>query len=417
MTEELIRARITSKAFLDGLNDLLDITTRMLTAYDLKSLLQHILQVSIEVSGGSTGSLMLLDEKTGTLTIEVAVGLSEDFIKNKKIKLGEDIAGWVAKNAESVLLKGDLSDDPRFSKFSKKGGISSAMSVPLKIENKAIGVLNINSRDSKFQFTEDDMRFIAILTNQASISIRHMRLYEDVRLAHQESVLARNRLIASEKLASLGQLAAGVAHEINNPLAVISANAQYMASKIPPGDPRMSEVNEIKSAHDRCAKIVDRLLKYSRHRPKNSSPVDVNSALKEVLELSGYQISLKKIRITEMFEGNLKMPRVDADELKEVFLNMVLNASDAMPQGGALTIMTKNTDNGKAVMIEFRDTGCGIPKENIDKIFDPFFTTKQPKGTGLGLSICQRIISEYKGSIKVESSPGKGATLIIILPI
>lgn len=414
--EESKKLKILSKTFLEGLNDLLDITTRMLSAYDLKSLLQHILQVSLEVSGGNTGSLMLLDEKTNTLAIEAAVGLDENIVKTKKIKLGEEIAGQVASEGKSVLLIGDMKEYPRFSKFAKKDGIKSAMSIPLKIENKTIGVLNINSHVSESQFDEDDMRFISILANQASMSIRHLRLYEELKRTHQEYLLARNQLIASEKLASLGQLAAGVAHEMNNPLAIMSANIQYLISKTANADPRMFEMAEIKNAYERCIKIVDRLLRYSRPHADKGSAVDVNGIIKEVLGLAEYQASLQDIKIVLMLEHDLSKPRIDPDELKEVFLNILLNAKDAMPSGGSLTIKTSNIDD-KGVMIEFTDTGTGILKEDMDKIFDPFFTTKQAKGTGLGLSICQRIITEYKGTIEVDSRQGKGTTITVKLPI
>lgn len=414
--EESKKLKILSKTFLEGLNDLLDITTRMLGAYDLKSLLQHILQVSLEVSGGNTGSLMLLDEKTNTLAIKAAVGLDENIVKTKKIKFGDEIAGWVAKNSEGLLLKGDLSTDLRFYKFSKKDRIVSAMCVPLKIESKAIGVLNINSLDAKIQFTDDDLKFISVLANQASISIWHVRLYEELKRTHQEYLLARNQLIASEKLASLGQLAAGVAHEMNNPLAIMSANIQYLISKTANADPRMFEMAEIKNAYERCVKIVDRLLRYSRPHADKGSAVDVNGIIKEVLGLAEYQTSLQDVKIVLGLEYDLSKPRIDPDELKEVFLNIVLNAKDAMPNGGSLTIKTSNIDD-KGVMIEFTDTGTGILKEDMDKIFDPFFTTKQAKGTGLGLSICQRIITEYKGTIEVDSRPGKGTTITVKLPI
>lgn len=414
--EESKKLKILSKTFLEGLNDLLDITTRMLSAYDLKSLLQHILQVSLEVSGGNTGSLMLLDEKTNTLAIEAAVGLDENIVKSKKIKLGEEIAGQVASEGKSVLLIGDMKEYPRFSKFAKKDGIKSAMSIPLKIENKTIGVLNINSRASESCFSEDDLRFISILANYAAISIRHLRLYEDLKHVHQEFINTRAQLIAAEKLASLGQLAAGVAHEMNNPLAIMSANIQYLISKTANADPRMFEMAEIKNAYERCVKIVDRLLRYSRPHADKGSAVDVNGIIKEVLGLAEYQTSLQDVKIVLGLEYDLSRPRIDPDELKEVFLNIVLNAKDAMPNGGSLTIKTSNIDD-KGVMIEFTDTGTGILKEDMDKIFDPFFTTKQAKGTGLGLSICQRIITEYKGTIEVDSKLGKGTTFTIKLPV
>ena len=178
----------------------------------------------------------------------------------------------------------------------------------------------------------------------------------------------------------------------------------------------MDELIEIDKAHKRCSKIVWALLHYSRPSQYKGTPVDVNSIIIEVLTLVRYQISLKKVEIVENLSPSLSKTTIDPDELKEVFLNMVINAKYAMPDGGRLTIKTSNMDNGKFILIEFTDTGHGILPEQIDKIFDPFFTTRRPGSLGLGLSICQRIVTNHKGSIAVESKPGEGSTFRIRLP-
>jgi len=333
-----------------------------------------------------------------------------------RIKVGDEIAGWVAKKGQNVLLAGNLKDDPKFYRFAKKDGIKSAMSIPLKIEQTVIGVLNINSLHTEPQFTNDDLKFISLLANQAAIAIWHMRLHECAERAHRECLETRNQFVALEKLAALGELGRGIAHEINNPLAVISSNIQYLISETPKGCPGMEELNEIKEAQQRCSKIVERLGRYSRPSQYKGAPVNINSIIKEVMNLVEYQVSMQSIKIVEKLDPSLSKTIIDPDELKEVFLNIVLNAKYAMPKSGVLTIRARNIDMEKFILVEFTDTGYGIPDENINKIFDPFFTTRRPEGSGLGLSICQRIITDRNGSITVRSEVGKGTTFSIKLP-
>ncbi len=410
------RRKIADKTFLEGLDDLLDIAARMLTAYELKKILQQILETSLEASGGNTGSLMLLDEKTHTLGIEAAVGLDKEIMRTKRIKIGDEIAGWVAKRGESTLLIGNLRKDKRFYKFAKKNEIKSAISVPLKIEHKVIGVLNINSLRSESQFDKGDLKFISFLASQAAIAIWHVRLYEEAERARRKCVETRKQLIIYEKMTTLGELSAGIAHELDNPLAVISANVQYLISNTSKNDPMMDELIEIDKASKRCLKIIQRLLRYSRPSKYEGTSIDVNSIIMEVLNLVKYQISLKGIKIVKNLSPSLPGTIIDPDELKEVFLNIIINAKYAMPRGGRLTITTVNIKNSKSILIEFKDSGPGIAPEQIDKIFDPFFTTRRPGNLGLGLSICQRIITEHKGNITVDSKPGKGAEFRIELP-
>ena len=177
-----------------------------------------------------------------------------------------------------------------------------------------------------------------------------------------------------------------------------------------------TELKEIKEAAELCSRIIERLFNYCRPANYNQEPVDVSDIAKKVTELVDNQFIKQNVKINLDLAPSLPKVVINPDELKEIFLNIMLNAKSAMSAGGTLTIATKDMKSDGAIDIIFSDTGCGIPKEIIDKIFDPFFTTKRPVSTGLGLSICQRIVSNYKGSIKVESEPGKGTTFIIRFP-
>lgn len=224
------------------------------------------------------------------------------------------------------------------------------------------------------------------------------------------------QLLQSAKMASLGVLAGGIAHELRNPMAIACSAAQLFLGN--PQDEKLGKEcsEKIYASIRRASTIIEGLLKFARPTPKKMELTNVNDTLEETLTLVGKQIITQRVAIEKELYPFL--PQVMADEklLKQVFLNMILNAANAMPSGGKLTIKTERS--GEYVKIVFKDTGVGIPEENLNKIFDPFFTTMPVgKGTGLGLSICYGIIKEHWGKIEVESVEGKGSTFIIFLPI
>lgn len=226
---------------------------------------------------------------------------------------------------------------------------------------------------------------------------------------------AEAQLVQSTKLAAIGQLAGGVAHEINNPLGGILGFAQLLIREKDESDPIVSDLKRIEESALRCKKIVENLLSFSRMSKGFRQLVDANLALKETLSLIDHQLGLAEIEVsTEFFPGKLNV-QADRHQLQQVFLNMILNAKDAMPEGGDLAIST-NLFKGK-VTIKFSDSGSGISKANLSKIFDPFFTTKEVgRGTGLGLSVSYGIVQDYEGDIQVESEVGKGTTFTVFLP-
>jgi two-component system NtrC family sensor kinase len=222
-------------------------------------------------------------------------------------------------------------------------------------------------------------------------------------------------LIQSEKLAGVGKLAAGVAHEINNPLTCVLTNSSLLLSDLPPDDPRREDLQTIVDETLRCRKIVKGLLDFARQTKPQKKPLDLNKVADDVLLLVKNQASFQNITIQS--ELNSQIPRVlaDADQIRQVVLNVILNAADAMPQGGTLRVRSCFEAESNRVMLKISDTGPGIPVEIQDKLFEPFFTTKKT-GTGLGLAIAYGIMERHKGELRVESSPGHGTTVSVILP-
>lgn len=228
------------------------------------------------------------------------------------------------------------------------------------------------------------------------------------------------QLIQSAKLASLGVLAGGIAHELRNPLGISSAAAQIFMER--PDDPQLLKecAQRIHAGINRASEIIEGLLKFARPSTRYNEPADINKILDETLRLIGKQLSTQQITVHKELDPSLPLINADGKLLKQVFLNIIINAYNAMPRGGQLWIRTE-VEKGwhpSSLLVTFRDNGAGIPKEHMDKIFDPFFTTMPlGKGTGLGLAICYGIVKEHGGEIRVVSNEGEGSTFTILLPI
>jgi two-component system, NtrC family, sensor kinase len=224
------------------------------------------------------------------------------------------------------------------------------------------------------------------------------------------------QLFRSEKLASIGKLAAGVAHEINNPLTGILTNASLLLEDLKDGDSKKDDVQVIVNETIRCREIVKRLLDFARQTKPQKSLTNINTLIDNIVLLVRNQASFRNVNIERNLVDNIPEIMTDKDQIQQVFINFILNASDAMPNGGEIKISSRVIENSEYVEVRIMDTGLGISEENKHKIFDPFFTTKE-NGTGLGLSISYGIVEQHGGTINLESELGKGTTFIVLLPI
>jgi two-component system NtrC family sensor kinase len=225
----------------------------------------------------------------------------------------------------------------------------------------------------------------------------------------------QGHLIQTEKLAAIGKLAAGVAHEINNPLTGILTNSSLLLSDLPSGDARREDLQIIVDETLRCRKIVKGLLDFARQTKPQKQAVDLNSVVEDVLNLVRNQASFRDIALATALDRRLPAVMADRDQMRQVVLNTVLNAAEAMPNGGAIRVTSKVDSATGFVELSIRDTGPGIPEEIKSKLFEPFFTTKK-SGTGLGLAIAYGIMERHKGTIDVDSAPGRGTTIILRIP-
>ena len=240
------------------------------------------------------------------------------------------------------------------------------------------------------------------------------RVNEEIRAMTQQ-------LWQAAKLASVGELAASIAHELNNPLATVTLRIESVLARTPADDPRRRALEIVEQEAKRMGDLVANLLQFARRGDGQASTVEIRQELAKALELIYHNLRKRLISIVQEFAPDTPTIYADRQKLRQVFLNLLTNASDAMPQGGTLTLRTApaTLDNGKpAVLIELADTGTGILAENLERIMEPFFTTKEEgKGTGLGLAICRRVVQEHHGSIQIASEVGKGTTVRIVLPV
>jgi signal transduction histidine kinase len=230
-----------------------------------------------------------------------------------------------------------------------------------------------------------------------------------------ERVNLEDQLMQAEKLSSIGLLAAGVAHEVNTPLAVITSNAQMLVRQMDPDDPRTRTLEKIIAQAFRASEIANNLLKFSRIGTSEYSDLDVNRVISESLSLVEPMLKAARVTVNSQLKDSLPAVYGNSGKLQQVFMNLIMNARDAMPRGGELTIATEAENS--TVHVEVSDNGVGIPADHLNKIFDPFFTTKATsRGTGLGLAVTYGIIREHSGSIQVDSVVGRGTTFRLEFP-
>jgi two-component system NtrC family sensor kinase len=253
---------------------------------------------------------------------------------------------------------------------------------------------------------------IAPLVGKSGDRIGRLILFDDV----TQRMRLEEQVFQNEKLTSLGLLAAGVAHEVNTPLAVISNYIQMLAKQLPSGDPRHQLIEKVVKQTFRASEIVNNLLNFSRTGAADFTEVNLNAVVEEVLTLVAHPFRTAHVQVTRNLQQQLPSVLGSNNKLQQVFLNLFLNARDAMPSGGMVEIRTA-AHNG-SVEVEISDTGGGIPREDLNRIFDPFFTTKSSgRGTGLGLSVSYGIVKEHAGKVDVRSTPGKGTSFRLEFPV
>lgn len=378
------------------------------SSLDLDHILHSAMRGIAEIADVQAGCLVLVDSEEGTQQVrqhfpddqqEVLVhpGLVRHVLQSRAPMLVNDVGG-------DERLAGQA--DPR---------IRSALCVPLLTKNQAVGVIQVvNKRHGPFD-ANDQALFMSVAASVAA-AIENARLYRELADFAQELERSQAQLIQAEKMAAVGRLAASIAHEINNPLQAIHNSLHLTLRPALSEEKRTRFLAMAQEEVERLMDIVRRLLEFYRPSRGKRAATDVNRVLENVLALTNKRLQHSSVQVETYLSTNLPLLRVVPDHMAQVFLNIVINAVEAMRDGGKLTIHTELSEDGRWVQIAFKDTGPGMDENTKANIFEPFFTTKNT-GTGLGLAISYGIIERHGGRILVESAPGAGATFTVCLPV
>jgi two-component system NtrC family sensor kinase len=390
---------------------LYDLAGRLAAVSELDETLSLIVTEAARLLHVEAASLRLLE---GDELVLKACTESASFVSRPRLKLGESLSGLVVANGAPVAVE-DLATDRRYDHDHRLGaqeqGFHGFLGVPLRIDGRIIGGLNIYSKERRV-FTADEVSLLAAFADHASLILEKHRLFAERRRTEEA-------LRQSEKLATMGQLLAGVAHELNNPLTVISGYAEMLMSRLT-GTALEPSAGQIDQAARRCSRIVRNFLALARKHPPERRPVALNRVIAEALELLAYPFSLDNVETRLDLAADMPDLWADAHQLHQVVVNLLTNAHQAMreTQTRHLTIVTRHDPARAMASLQVSDTGPGIPPDVQARVFEPFFTTKPVgHGTGLGLSLCLGIVEGHGGTMHLDGRPGRGAVFTVELPV
>jgi signal transduction histidine kinase len=400
----------------------------------LEAVLRRIAEVACRLLGAKYGALGVLDSQGG-LEQFITTGISEEAkARIGPLPVGKGILGVLAREGKPLRLR-DLTADPRAHGFPPNHPpMHSFLGVPIISKGKLFGNLYLTEKQDAEEFSKEDEKLAVTLAAQAAVAIENASLYEEVERSYRELQRSQGLLVRQEKLASLGRLAAGLAHELNNPLSSVAGFAEALqrraAGEEMAGVPGLSDIQEylalIHEEVSRAATIVRRLLDFARQREPAFGRVDLQGVVTKAVSFVQRQARLANQQIVVAPFPPESTVHADAQMLQQVFLNLLTNALDAIEGGGEVRIAAHRRSEGDGsgpgrawIDVEVSDTGVGISPENLTKVFDPFFTTKEiGKGTGLGLAVCQSIVEQHRGTIEVRSEGvGKGTGVTVSLPL
>jgi signal transduction histidine kinase len=381
---------------------------------NLDDALRVITREACQLMAGKMSSLLLLDETREWLDLRASCRAGGTYLNKPRLNVAESLLGIVVRRKKPLQVE-NVQTSSRYQnvEIARSEGLVSLLSVPLVFGGQAIGTLSVYT-GRPHVFSNEEIRILSALADLSAIAIEKARLYE--RIVDIEEQMRQN-----EKLSALGLLAAEVAHEIRNPLTVLKMLYHSLDLKFAPDDPRARDVEIMGAKMEHLNKIVEQVLDFARTTEPEIVPVNLNGLIEELGLLTRHKLTQQNIHLLHKLEPDLPPALADAAQLEQAFLNLILNAVEAMPDGGRLTIISRRlapSDGGKPthVVVEFKDTGHGMTREQRAQAFTSLLKTSKRKGTGLGLAVVARIIETHRGRIDIKSSLGRGTTIAITLP-
>ncbi|MCS1410157.1 MAG: Sensor protein ZraS [Verrucomicrobia subdivision 3 bacterium] len=361
-------------------------------------------------------SLLMLDETGESLELRSSIGAGQTYLGKPRLDIRESMAGSVVRSQRPVqVMDVRVSGIYQHTAVAEIEGLVSLLCVPLIHGENCIGVLNVYT-DKRHSFSDEEIRILTAFASASATAIEKARLYDHMRGIEE-------KLRQNEKLSALGLLAAEIAHEIRNPLTVMKMIYHALDLKFDEGDPRARDARVLGDKMDHLNRIVERILAFARQSDPLWEVIDVNLLLDDLGLLTRHKLKKHGIELKRELDSAIPRLEADATQLEQAFLNLTLNAVEAMPKGGRLTIRTKRLAErhrnlgGGQIAIEFEDTGEGMTEQIMSRTFHSVLDSQKSSGVGLGLAIVGRIVETHSGEIKLKSSVGVGTTFTVVLPV
>jgi signal transduction histidine kinase len=390
------------------------------SSLDIEDVLDRAMKWAEEFMDAEASSVYQLDERNQELFVRLARGEKKDPIKKITLKLGEGIAGYVVQTGKPMVIQ-DVTKEERFSdKFDRITGFNtkSMICVPMMLRNAPFGAIQVINKKSGEPFTRADLELLYAISQQVAIAIENANLYkrleESYEMTTQELRITQQKLIRTERLAAMGNLVQGVAHEIRNPVTTIGGFAQRIKKELGARERLGKYVDIIIDETNRLENLVRRIREFSEVQHGHLNFENPGSVILEAVKQATPLASKQGVKVVTEVAGDLPKMKLDANQLLTALNNLLENAVEAMPGGGILTLRANGTDSHLLIVIE--DTGCGIPKEKLAAVYDPFVTSKT-KGAGLGLTLVHQVVMNHRGEIKINSEVNRGTVVTLRFPL
>ncbi|MBL7204473.1 MAG: GAF domain-containing protein [Desulfobacteraceae bacterium] len=386
-----------------------DIIRTMYSITSLQEVMDVVVTKSTEALNAKGALLRLLNKETNRFEVRAACGMDERYLSKGPVTTEKLLAN--PSELHKVHIITDIWHAPRveYPQAMWDEGIRMILDVPLAIDERMVGFMRVYLTEQR-ELSNDELDFIKTVAMQCACGLELVKLMENqqARFTHLAGQM--------EKLSSLGRMAAGIAHEINNPLAGILLYSSHLSKKIPPGDPLEEGMNIIIKETQRCKTIIQGLLQFSRHNEPQRVLSNINDIIESAMGIVGNEFHLRHVRVRKQLDKDIEKTCLDENQIEQVFINVLLNAVQAVEENGLVTVQSAVDAEQSKIHVEIADNGCGIAPDDIKKIFEPFFSTRA-NGTGLGLSVSYGIVKNHQGDIRVFSEPGQGTRIIIEFPI
>lgn len=402
------------------LGTLLKFSSIINSSLKIEDVLNHAMQWAEEFIDAEASTVYELDEEKGEIFIRIARGRKKEPVKLIRLKRGEGIAGRVIQTGRSIVIQ-DTHKEKNFSrKYDIKTGFEtrSMICVPLILRGKTIGALQVLNKKSQKSFIDSDLELLTTMSQQIAVALDNAKLYRRLekkfKLTESELQETQKRLIRSERLAAIGNLVQGVAHEIRNPVTTIGGFAGRLEKELK-GRPKLQKyISFIMEQSERLENIVKEVREFSDILSATLETGEITIVLDQVVKKFEPIAQRHGIIFSSRIEKGLPRTRMDAAQLNLALTNVIENALESMPEGGDLTLKAKL--EGDSIKIDILDTGCGIALKDQASIYDPFFTSKT-RGAGLGLTMVHQIVMNHNGEIEIQSQEGKGTQVTLCFPV